>query len=240
MMQKLIPVLCGLVLYSVVPTESLAQNPPRGFISLFNGKDLSGWKATAKAEVWGAENGVLFCSGKGGGWLLTEKEYGNFELRLEYKLPRKGNSGVAIRTPFKGDPAYVGMELQLIDDEGWPNKLEAGQHTGSIYKVVPAATTANKPVGEWNRMRVVAHGRRVTVELNGVVLVNANLDDYREHVQKYPGLERAAGHIGFQSYNYRVEFRNIYLRPVEQDIAQGDSYGGRIGLLGRIRQRFGR
>ena len=140
MMQKLIPTLCGVALFAATASESFAQNPPRGFISLFNGKDLTGWKATAKAEVWGAENGVIFCSGKGGGWLLTEKEFSNFELRLEYKLPKQGNSGVAIRTPFKGDPAYVGMELQLIDDEGWPGKLQTWQQTGSIYNEIGRAS----------------------------------------------------------------------------------------------------
>jgi 3-keto-disaccharide hydrolase len=188
---------------------------PEGFEPLFNGKDLTGWKATAKKEVWGAEKDVIFCQGGGGGWLLTDKEFGDFELRLEYKMPKGGNSGVAIRTPFKGDPAYVGMELQLIDDENWPGKLQTWQHTGSIYNVVPAAKTANKPIGEWNQMRVVAMGRHVLVELNGAKLVDANLDDYvKEHAKKHPGLLREKGHIGFQSYNKRVEFRNIVLKPL--------------------------
>ena len=241
MMQKLIPGLC--VALAITSTAS-AQSPPRGFTALFNGKDLTGWKSTAKGEVWGAENGVLFCTGKGGGWLLTEKEYGDFELLLEYKLPKGGNSGVALRTPFQGNPAYVGMELQLIDDDNYPQKLQSWQHTGSIYNVVPAATTANKPIGDWNRMRIYAKGRQVYVELNGVTLVNANLDDYvKEHGKAHPGLERKAGHLGFQSYNYRVEFRNIYLRTLDTTVAQeetGNGSGGRVGFLGRLRHRFGR
>src|SRR3954462_11779989 len=96
---------------------------PEGFTPLFNGKDLTGWKATGKTDVWGAENGVLYVAGGGGGWLLTEKEFKDFELRLEYKMPKMGNSGVGLRTPLPGqqpkgkgwDPAYVGMEIQLLD-----------------------------------------------------------------------------------------------------------------------------
>ena len=76
-----------------------------------------------------------------------------------------GNSGVGLRTPEKGDPAYAGMEIQLIDDEGWPGKLADYQHTGSIYDVQPAKPAKNKPIGEWNAVKIVCDGRKVTVEL---------------------------------------------------------------------------
>lgn len=190
--------------------------PDPGFRSLFNGKDLTGWKSTGDMTKWGAEAGVIFCSGGGGGWLMTEKEYGDFELRLEYKMPLKGNSGVGIRAPLKGDPAYVGMELQLIDDINW-GKLEKWQHTGSIYNVVAAKTIKNKEIGAWNEFKVIAKGRQITVFQNGETLVDANLDDYvKEHGKRHPGIleTNKKGHIGFQSYNKRVEFRNIYLKAL--------------------------
>ena len=124
------------------------------------------------------------CKGGGGGYLLTEKEYGDFEFRCEYRWEKEGgNSGIALRTPEKGDPAYAGMEIQLIDDENWEKvrkgKLADYQHTGSIYDVQPAKPAKNKPIGEWNSVRIVCKGRKVTVEQNGVELVNANLDDYK-------------------------------------------------------------
>ncbi|MDB5306787.1 MAG: hypothetical protein JWO38_989 [Gemmataceae bacterium] len=196
-----------------------AGKPPEGFTALFNGKDLAGWKPTGKADVWTAEGGAIVCTGGGGGYLLTEKEYGDFEFRCEYKWAKEGgNSGVGIRTPAKGDPAYAGMEIQLIDDEGWEkihkSKLADYQHTGSIYDVQPAKLQANKPIGEWNTVRIVARGRKVQVELNGKELVDANLDDYKDKVQKHPGLTRENGHIGFQSYNIRVDFRNVYLKEL--------------------------
>src|SRR5687768_9702806 len=155
--------------------------PPEGFVALFGGTDLTGWKATGKnPDVWMAEKGAIVVEKGGGGWLLTEKEYGDFELRLEYKLSARANSGVALRTPREGDPAYVGMEVQLIDDEGWPGKLADYQHTGSVYDVVPAAKTNNKPVGEWNALRIVCAGSKVTVEVNGATVVDANLENYKE------------------------------------------------------------
>jgi hypothetical protein len=198
------------------PAPSTTQAPaPEGFISLFNGKDLSGWKPTGKAEVWKVENGVLVCEGGGGGWLLTEKDFANFELRCEYRWTKKGgNSGIALRTPDKGDPAYVGMEIQLIDDEGWPGKLADYQHTGSIYDVQPAKPASNKPIGEWNSVRIICQGRQVIVEHNGKELVRANLDDYKSKFDRHPGLKRTQGKVGFQSYNVRVEFRNIYLKEL--------------------------
>jgi hypothetical protein len=191
--------------------------PPEGFTALFNGKDLTGWKPTGKAEVWAAEDGSIVCKGGGGGWLLTEKEFADFEFRCEYRWGAKGgNSGVALRTPAKGDPAYVGMEIQLIDDEGWPGKLADYQHTGSIYDVQPAKPAANKPIGEWSTVRIVCQGRKVVVEQNGKELVNANLDDYKEKAEKnHPGLKRDKGHVGFQSYNIRVEFRNVYVKELK-------------------------
>jgi hypothetical protein len=187
---------------------------PKGFESLFNGKDLTGWTATGKKEVWEADNGLLVLKGGGGGWLMTDKEYGDFELRLEYRFPQKmTNSGVGIRAPLKGDPAYQGMEIQLIDDVNWKG-LKPTQNSGAIYDVQPPAKIVNKPIGEWNEMRIIAKGRQVKVELNGTVLVDAELDKYKDQFKKHPGLERKDGHIGLQSYNYRVEFRNIHLKPL--------------------------
>ena len=188
-----------------------------GFTPLFDGKTLDGWKATGKADVWAAEGGAIVCKGGGGGYLLTEKEYGDFEFRCEYKWAKKGgNSGVALRTPAKGDPAYAGMEIQLIDDEGWPGKLADYQHTGSIYDVQPAKEAANKPIGEWNDIKIVCQGRKVRVEQNGKELVGANLDDYKEKADKnHPGLKNEKGHIGFQSYNIQVEFRNVAIKELK-------------------------
>ena len=192
-----------------------AEDAPEGFESLFNGKNLTRWKVNpgGNIKVWGAEKGVLFVDGGGGGWLMTEKEYGDFELRLEYKMPKHGNSGVALRSPLKGDPAYAGMEIQLLDDANWKD-LRPAQYTGSIYDVVPPSKHVSKPFGEWNQMRIVAKGRKIKVELNGAKIVDADLDEHKEHSKRHPGLLRDSGHLGLQSHDGRVEFRKLYVKPL--------------------------
>jgi hypothetical protein len=189
--------------------------------SLFNGKDLSGWQVLdGKADAWGAEDGLLFVKGGGGGWLMTVREFGDFELRLEFKLPKGGNSGVALRAPFEGDPAFQGMEIQLLDDPWYkdaknnPDGIRPVQLTGAIYDVVPPSRDATRPAGEWNTMRIRADGRHVTVELNGVKTVDANLDDHKDRADKHPGLLRTKGRLGLQSHDGRVEFRNLYVEPL--------------------------
>jgi hypothetical protein len=194
------------------------KDVPEGFQPLFNGKDLTGWKVHGgQMTSWGAADGILFTSGANGGWLMTEKEYGDFEVRLEFKVPEKGNSGVALRAPLKGDPAYEGMEIQILDDV-WHKKnlkgLRQTQLTGSIYDVVGPSKEVLKPVGEWNTYRIIAKGRKIVVNLNGTEIVNANLDDYKDKFQKHPGLLRDKGHLGLQCHGGRVEFRNLYVKPL--------------------------
>jgi len=194
------------------------DKPPEGFMPLFNGKDLTGWKVLpgGKMEVWGAdpEKGLLFVNGSGGAWLMTEKEYDNFIIQLEYKMPERGNSGVALRAPLMGDPAYQGMEIQLLDDANYKN-LRPAQYTGSIYDVVAPSERVAKPAGEWGKIVITARGRQITVVLNGVKTVDANLDDYvKEHGKKHPGLSREKGHLGLQSHDGRVEFKNIFVKPL--------------------------
>jgi hypothetical protein len=206
---------------AVLPAHTDEKSDP-AFRPLFNGKDLSGWKVmNGRMDRWGAENGLLFVQGGGGGWLMTEKEFTDFELRLEYKMPPGGNSGVALRSPLAGDPAYSGMEIQLLDDNDprYAN-LQKWQYTGSIYGVVAPSKRVVKPAGEWNAIDITAKGRQITVVLNGEKIVDANLNDHAERVKEdkekklpaHPGIARTGGHLGLQSHDGRVEFRNIAIK----------------------------
>jgi hypothetical protein len=212
---SLLPLL--LVVSAARPDKVADSNPtpPEGFTPLFNGKDLKGWQVHGgKLASWGANDGVLFVSGGGGGWLMTEKEYGDFELRLEFKVPKNGNSGVALRSPLAGDPAYTGMEIQILDDPNYKG-IKDWQHTGSIYGVVAPSKVPTKPVGEWNAYRITAKGRQITIELNGEKVVDANLDEYKEkHAKAHPGILRTKGHIGLQEHGGRVEFRNLFVKEL--------------------------
>jgi hypothetical protein len=192
-----------------------------GFVPLFNGKDLSGWKRyDVKIDVWSVEKEMIVCSGKdGGGWLGTERDYANFELRLEYRLKPGGNSGVYIRAPQKGHISRVGMEIQILDDFH-PNyaNLDFYQYTGSIYHVVAPTRRAAHKAGKWNTMVIRADGRQVVVILNGAKIVDADLDRCRKDAQvakEHPGLARKRGRIGLQSHTDRVEFRNLRVKEIK-------------------------
>jgi len=191
-----------------------------GFVSLFDGKTLKGWTLVGgRGPGYVVENGNLVCPADGGGNLLTEKEHANFVFRFEFKMEPGANNGVGIRATLQGDAAYSGMEIQILDDQhptykGW---LKPEQHHGSIYDVIPARTGYLKPAGVWNEEEITANGRRITVKLNGVIIVDANLDIVKEPevLKRHPGLLRASGHIGFLGHKTRVEFRNIRIRELK-------------------------
>jgi hypothetical protein len=208
------------LLYGGLELRAADDEPPAGFASLFNGKDLNGWKVNegGKLDKWGAADGLLFTKGGGGGWLMTEEEYDDFELRLEFRLPRAGNSGVALRSALQGAPHLeAGMEIQILDDPWYLDEknykgLKPTQRTGSLYGVVPPAKDVLRPTGQWNAFRIVARGRHLTVELNGTRIVDTNLDDHKEATKEHAGILRTEGHLGLQSHDGRVEFRNLYVK----------------------------
>ena len=185
--------------------------------SLFNGQDLSGWQAIdGPISSWNVEDGLLYCSGGGGrGWLSTQDEYANFELELEFRVPPDGNSGVFLRAPHKGNPAYEGMEIQILDDRSgkYPN-LKPWQYCGSLYDVEPPKTEASKPAGEWQKMHILCNGRNVKVTLNDTPIIDANVDGYKDKEPAHPGLKRTSGYVGLQNHGTRLDFRNIRIREL--------------------------
>jgi 3-keto-disaccharide hydrolase len=199
-----------------------AQPAKDGFVPLFDGKTLDGWTLIGgKGEGYVVKDGMIVCPTGGGGNLFTTKEYGDFELRFEFRMPPEGsNNGLGIRAPLEGDAAYVGMELQILDEKaalaGKWGKLREAQYHGSVYDVIPAKRGAMKPAGEWNEEQVVARGRQITVTLNGSVILDANLDTVTDPavLRKHPGLKRASGHIGFLGHNDSIEFRNIRIKEL--------------------------
>ena len=166
---------------------------------------------------YAVEHGVIFCTVKDGGNLYTEKEYGDFVLRFEFKLTANANNGIGIRAPLEGDSAYAGMEIQVLDDSGSQyQSLRPEQYHGSIYDCFACKRGFQKPVGEWNEEEITAKGRQVTVKLNGTVIVDANLDDIKDEakLKKHPGLLNKKGHIGFLGHGARVEFRNLRVKEL--------------------------
>ena len=211
----------------MVAGAAWAVEPEAGFVSLFNGKDLDGWIGATNG--YAVENGVLFCNPKTGGKLLSAKEYDNFILRFEFMVQTNSNNGLGVRCPVEGDAAYNGMELQILDDSG-PQyaSLKPYQYHGSIYGVVPCKRGFQKKVGQWNMQEVRAIGSKITVILNGEVIVDADIAGITDTMdgKKHPGLHNAKGHIGWLGHGTRVDWRNIRIKEVPADypIAQpGDN-----------------
>lgn len=172
-----------------------------GFVALFDGKALTGWKGAVKGYV--AENGLLVCQKQGGGNLFTEKDYGDLVFRFDFKLEPGGNNGVSIR----------GHEIQILDDYA-PQyaKLKECQYHGSIYCKVPARRGHTKKAGEWNSEEITVKGTQWTVKVNGVVVVDADIATVKglEAVAK-----RATAPIGFLGHGARLEFRNLRVKELK-------------------------
>lgn len=184
--------------------------------SLFNGKDFDGW--TGATDSYLIEDGKIICPEHGGGTLFTKEEFGDFIFRFDFKLTPGANNGLGIRAPLEGDAAYVGMELQILDDsaEQYQN-LKPYQYHGSIYGVVPSKRGFQKSVGEWNFQEVIARGRKITVNLNGETIIDINLDEIKQPMDgnNHPGLKRKKGHLGFLGHGSHVEFRNIVIKELK-------------------------
>jgi len=137
-------------------------------------------------------------------------------LRLEYQVGRSGNSGVLIRAPRKGDPSFAGIEIQILDDDAPAHRdLKSEQYTGSIYGVVAARRGAARPAGQWNSMEIRAEGTRVSVELNGQRVTDADLARLASvPIRHSAGVHRRTGLIGLQSHGAPARFRNITIRDL--------------------------
>jgi hypothetical protein len=191
-----------------------------GFQSLFDGKNLDGWiGATDNYEV---ADGAIRCKPGHGGNLLSEDEFDNFVVRLEFKLPPGGNNGLAIRAP-RGvdDAAYSAIELQVLDDSASQYAdLEQYQYHGSAYGLAPATRGYLRPAGEWNYQEVVVNGDRLEVHLNGFEILDVNLAEVRKTPRDgkaHPGAARTRGHFGFCGHNDPVAFRNIRIKRLPEN-----------------------
>jgi hypothetical protein len=189
---------------------------------LFNGQDLTGWTGDTKGYF--AKDGILVCEA-GGKNLYTEKEYGDFAFRFEFKLEESSNSGIGIRVPVNGHASRDGMEIQILDHDGskysgdadmgegktrklsW---LKPWQYHGSIYGIVPSRTGYLKPVGEWNSETIIAIEDHIIVILNGAVIVDAFLEDVTPvDGGVHPSMKNDKGHLSLAGHSDHVEFRNL-------------------------------
>ena len=194
----------------------LAKIEPAGFEPIFNGHDLTGW--SGEVDSYEVVDSAVTCREKMGGTLHTVREYQNFVARLEFQLPPGGNNGLAIRYPGEGNPAYDGMcELQILDDTaGQYADLDPRQFCGSAYGMVAAHRGYLRDTGEWNFEQVTVNGSKITVELNGTVILDADLAKVTTFLadMPHPGKDRTSGSFGFAGHNDAVMFRNISIKTL--------------------------
>lgn len=195
------------------------EEKAEGFVSLFNGRNLDKWVGNKLSYV--AEDGMIVIKPENGsgGNLYTEKEYADFIFRFEFLLTPGANNGLGIRAPLEGDAAYVGMELQILDDTApvYAN-LQPYQYHGSVYGVIPARRGFLKPVGEWNYEEVYLKGTKIKITLNGTVIVDGDIAGPRDNGtmdhNDHPGLKNQTGHIGFLGHGSVVHFKNIRIKEL--------------------------
>lgn len=192
-----------------------------GYILLFNGKDLQGWHRPSDGYGgWHVKEGSL-CLSKGGGMIYADKKYGDFVLKVDFKLTKGCNSGVFLRVGDPRNEVQTGLEIQVQDDHGKkPNRHSCG----SIYDLVAPTNNAVKPAGDWNSFIITAKGNEVSVELNGEKVSTIDLDKwdtpgkqpdgtrnkYKKAVKDFP----RSGLIGLQDHGRPVCFKNIRIKPL--------------------------
>ncbi len=191
--------------------QHLGSSDFYSYMPAFNGQTFQGWQgATKNYEI---VNGAIRCKRGKGGNLFTDEVYRDFSVRLWFKVPAGGNNGLAMRYSGKGDPAYTGFELQVLDNTAAKYaKLKDYQYHGSAYGMAPALRGYQRPVGEWNFQEVTMIGSHVTVELNGYRILDADLSDLKSNLKNHTGKDNRTGHFGFCGHGDAVSFRNIRIR----------------------------
>lgn len=201
-----------------------------GWRLLFDGRSLTGWHAfgkssagaPGKAQGWDIVDGTLVAMGKGTAStddIVTDDEFGNFELVADWKVGPQANSGIFYGVVEQGTKAIyeTGPEYQLIDEDGWPDKLEDWQKNGADYAMHPPLVKSAKPAGQWNHTRILVNGTHVQLFLNGAA--TADFERWTpewEQLKKtgkwkdYPKYGVAkSGRIGLQNHGNVVTFRDI-------------------------------
>lgn len=199
--------------------QILSQHGKVGFKSIFNGQDFSGW--SGPLENYEIVDGSFRCKAGKGGTPYFNQDLTDFSVRLEFKLPAGGNNGLALRYPGTGNTAYAGMcELQVLDDnyDKVKGPIDPRQVHGSAYGMVGAQRGFQRPIGAWNFQETTVIGSTIRVELNGFVILDADLAkvDMATVMGKspHPGKDRENGYFGFAGHNDAAAFRAIELKDL--------------------------
>ncbi|MGD9127203.1 MAG: DUF1080 domain-containing protein [Planctomycetia bacterium] len=217
----ILPVLSStLAIAAEDPTDILNQEAKEGFVSLFDGKTLDGWIGKYKGIK--AKDGMIMVEEGCRGAILTEKSYGDFVLRFDFRLHPGTNNGLIIRCPKDKRPPKDGMEIQIIDNSAKRYaKLKDYQFHGSLYFVAPAKRGFLKKVGEWNTQEVSCIDNKLKITLNDHVILDIDMDEFDpEHTlgkHPVPALKYDKGHIGFLCHHDPIEIRNLRIKEPKKE-----------------------
>jgi hypothetical protein len=199
--------------------ELTKDEQQQGFELLFNGRDLDKWDGNKTDYVVEDDAIAIYPTNEGHGNLYTKKEYSDFVFRFQFQLTPGANNGIGIHAPIDGDAAYVGKEIQVLDNDApvYAN-LEEYQYHGSVYGVIPAKRGFLKPTGEWNEEEIYVKGDYIKVTLNGTVILEGDMKkasekgtlDHKDH----PGLLRHKGHIAFLGHGSVVKFKDLRVKEL--------------------------
>ncbi len=191
-----------------------------GWQLLFDGNSLSQWRSYGEQELnsgWGIENGCLTRLGMGGD-IITREQFGDFELKLEWRISEAGNSGIFIRGDESGKSIHhTGFEMQVLDNAGHSDAEDPSHRAGAYYDMIVPDHDTSKPVGYWNRVRIIANGPKVEFWLNEKLTARfeQGSPEWDALYQQSKFTSRPAygsllkGHIGFQDHWDKVWYRNI-------------------------------
>ena len=202
-----------------------------GWVSLFDGKTTAGWHSYGKdkaGERWKIADGTLYVDtiSKDGGDLVTDAEYGNFDLKLEWKIAPKGNSGIIFYThedTSKYKATYnTGPEMQVLDNDGHPDGKIIKHRSGDLYDLISCSKETVKPVGEWNEVEIMSKDGKLDFFLNGTNVVSTTMwdDNWKKMVagSKFKTMADFAtykkGKIALQDHGNLVWFRNIKIKEL--------------------------
>ena len=193
------------------------EEKKEGFVNLFDGTNIDQWMGNTAGYIINDGALVVVPDNGSGGNLYTKEEYGDFIYRFEFQLTPGANNGIGIRTPPTGDAAYVGMEIQVLDNEA-PiySGLKPYQYHGSVYGIAAAKRGYLLPTGEWNKEEIAIKGSKIKVTLNGTVINEVDLKEVTkngtaDHID-HPGLTKTTGHIGFLGHGDVVRFKNMRIK----------------------------
>jgi hypothetical protein len=193
------------------------EEKKEGFVNLFDGSNIDQWMGNTAGYVINDGALVVVPDNGSGGNLYTKEEYADFVYRFEFQLTPGANNGIGVHAPPVGDAAYVGMEIQVLDNEApMYASLQPYQYHGSVYGIAPSKRGYLLPTGEWNKEEIMLKGSKIKVTLNGTVINEVDLKevtkngtaDHKEH----PGLARTTGHIGFLGHGDVVRFKNMRIK----------------------------